>query len=131
MDGRSDGQMPNRAGAGGGAGGLKNTAPGITKRVMKAIAGEIRVEANALWSGVAWSGVSPGPGTPIQPYQMNEQWLVLADDGLPRDMLQVAINPDRVGLIHATVSGEADKVDLVYFGPDYLPPRQWRLTTAA
>ena len=76
------------------------------------------------WSGVAWSGDPPQPGTPVQLYQRNGQWLVLADDGIPLGTLQAAINPNRLGLIHATVSGEPEKVDLVYFGPDDLPPRQ-------
>ena len=74
------------------------------------------------WSGVAWSGVAPQPGTPVQLHQANGQWLVLADDGLPLGTLQAAINRNRLGLIHATVSEERDKIDLVYFGPDDLPP---------
>ena len=76
------------------------------------------------WPGVAWSGVPPQPGTPVHLYQRNGQWLVLADDGLPLGTLQAAINPDRRGLVHATVPGEAEKIDLVYFGPDDLQSRQ-------
>ncbi len=76
------------------------------------------------WSGVEWTGVPPQPGTPVQLYQRNGQWLVLADDGLPLGTLQAAINPNCLGLIYATVSGEADRIDLVYFGPDDLPPQQ-------
>ena len=76
------------------------------------------------WSGVAWSGIPPLPGTPVQLYRRNGKWLVLADDGLPLGMLQAAINPDHRGLVHSTVSEEADKIDLVYFGPDDLPPEQ-------
>ena len=76
------------------------------------------------WSGVAWSGVAPQPGTPVQLYLRNGQWLVLAADGLPLGTLQATINPERRGLIHATVSGEAGKIDLVYFGPDDLPSGQ-------
>lgn len=76
------------------------------------------------WSGVAWSGVPPQAGSAVQIYQRNGQWLVLADDGLPLGTLQAAINPDRRGLVHAVVSEEAEKIDLVYFGPDDLPPQQ-------
>ncbi len=72
------------------------------------------------WSGVAWFEVAPQPGTPVQLYLRNGQWLVLAADGLPLGTLQNTINPDRCGLIHATVSREAGKIDLVYFGPDDL-----------
>ncbi len=76
------------------------------------------------WSSVAWSGVPPQPGTPVQLYQRNGQWLVLAEDGLPLGTLQAAVNPDRRGLLYATVSEEAQKIDLLYFGPDDLPPGQ-------
>ena len=77
-------------------------------------------------TGLALHGqeFAPQPGTPVHLYQRNGQWLVLADDGLPLGTLQAAINPDRRGLVHATVSGEAEKIDLVYFGPDDLPSRQ-------
>ena len=70
--------------------------------------------------GVAWSGVPPPPGTPVQLYQRNGQSLVLAADGLPLGTLQAAVNPHRRGLIRATVSTEAGKIDLVYLGPDDL-----------
>ena len=72
------------------------------------------------WSGVAWSGVPPPPGTPVQLNQWNGQWLVLAADGLPLGTLQAALNPHRRGLVRATVSAEAEKIDLVYLGPDDL-----------
>ena len=72
------------------------------------------------WSGVAWSGVPPRPGTPVQLYQRNGQCLVLAADGLPLGTLQATLNPHRRGLIRATVSAEAEKIDVVYLGPDDL-----------
>ena len=72
-------------------------------------------------SRVAWSGVPPRPGTPVQLYQKNRQWLVLEADGLPLGTLQAAaLNPHHRGLIHATVSAEAGKIDLIYLGPDDL-----------
>ena len=70
------------------------------------------------WSGVAWSGVPPRPGIPVQLYQRNGQCLVLAADGLPLGILQAGLNPHRRGLIHSTVSAEAGRIDLVYLGPD-------------
>ena len=70
--------------------------------------------------GAAWSGGAPQPGTPIQLYQWNGEWLALADDGKPLGTLRAALNPDRVGLLHATVSGDAEKIEIVYFGPDDL-----------
>ena len=76
------------------------------------------------WSGVTWLAGPPHPGTPVQFYQWNGEWFVLAGDGLPLGTLQSVINPDRRGLIHATVSKEAEKIDLVYVGPDDLQPGQ-------
>ena len=101
-----------------------------TKTMWTNLVQSFVLHENRTWSeyrytsGVAWSGISPEPGTPVQLHQRNGQWLVLADDGLPLGTLQAAINPDRLGLIHTTVSGETNKIDLVYFGPDDLPPPQ-------
>ena len=76
--------------------------------------------ARRYWSDVAWSGAPPRPGTPVQVYQKNGQCLVLTADGLPLGILQAALNPHRRGLIHATVSAEAGRIDLIYLGPDDL-----------
>ena len=72
--------------------------------------------------GVAWSRVPPSPGTPVQVYQWRDQSLVLAADGLPLGTLRTAVNRQRRGLIRASVSSEAEKVNLVYLGPDDLLP---------
>ena len=72
------------------------------------------------WAGVAWSGAPPPPGTLVQLHEWNGQRLVAAADGTPLGALQHAINPLRRGLIRASVSAEAGKVDLSYLGPDDL-----------
>ena len=97
-----------------------------TKTMWTNLAQSFMLYDNRTWrnrrylSGVAWSGVPPPPGTPVQLYQRNGQSLVLAADGLPLGTLQAAVNPHRRGLIRATVSTEAGKIDLVYLGPDDL-----------
>ena len=73
------------------------------------------------WAAVAWSGVPPRPGTPVQLYQTNGQCLVLTLDGTVLGILQAALNPQRRGLIRATASAETGKIDLAYLGPDDLP----------
>ena len=101
-----------------------------TKTMWTNLVQSFMMHDNHAWSerryrsSVAWSRVAPQPGTPVQLYLRNGQWLVLAADGLPLGTLQATINRDLRGLIHATVSGEAGKIDLVYFGPDDLPSRQ-------
>ena len=66
------------------------------------------------WAGVAWSGAPPPPGTLVQLHEWNGQRLVVAADGTPLGALQHAINPLRRGLMRASVSAEAGKVDLSY-----------------
>jgi hypothetical protein len=72
------------------------------------------------WAGVAWYGAPPPPRAPVQLHEWNGQRLVLAADGMPLGTLQAALNPLRRGLVRATVSGEAGKIDLSYLGPDDL-----------
>ncbi len=72
---------------------------------------------------VAWSKTPPAPGTPVQIYRSGDQSLVLASDGLRLGTLQASINRDRLGLIRASVSPDAQKVDVVYLGPDELLSR--------
>lgn len=73
-------------------------------------------------AAVSWSRVPPSPGTPVQIYQWRDQALVLAADGLPLGTLRTAVNRQRRGLLRASVSSEAENVDLVYLGPDDLLP---------
>ncbi len=97
-----------------------------TKKMWTKLEQSLMLHDNRTWrnrhylSGVAWSGVPPQPSTPVQLYQWQGQSLVLAADGLPLGILQAAVNPKRRGLIRATVSAEAEKIDLVYLGPDDL-----------
>ena len=97
-----------------------------TKTMWTNLVQSFMLHGNRTWSdrryrsGVAWSGAPPSPGTPVQLYHRNGQWLVLAADGLPVGTLQAALNPNRRGLIRATVATEAEKIDLVYLGPDDL-----------
>ena len=81
---------------------------------------------NAAWSeyehsaDVAWSGIPPQPGSPVQLYQRNGQCFVLAGDGLPLGEFQDELNPDRRGLVRATVSNKSRKIKLEYLGPNDL-----------
>jgi superfamily II DNA/RNA helicase len=70
------------------------------------------------WANVAWSGPPPPPGTPVQLHNWNGQLRVLSADGTPLGTLQAALNPSRRGLVRATVSQDAGRIDLIYLGPD-------------
>lgn len=99
-----------------------------TKTMWTKLAQTSKKNDNRTWKerqysvSVAWSLVRPSPGTPVQVYQWRDQSLVLAADGLPLGTLRTAVNRQRRGLIRASVSSEAEKVDLVYLGPDDLLP---------
>jgi hypothetical protein len=56
------------------------------------------------WANVAWLGVPPPPGTPVQIYEFADQARALAADGGPLGTLQAGINPDRIGVARAQVS---------------------------
>lgn len=70
------------------------------------------------WANVAWLGVPPSPGAPVQIYEFAGQARVLAADGAPLGTLQAGINPDRIGLARAQVSPQAARIDISYLGPD-------------
>ncbi len=72
------------------------------------------------WATATWHGAPPPPGAPIALHHWQGQPLVLAADGLPLGVLNAGLNPGRKGLIRASVSHEAGRVDLSYLGPDDL-----------
>jgi superfamily II DNA/RNA helicase len=73
------------------------------------------------WSWVAWRpGEALPPGTPVRLFQLDGQPAILSPDGRPLGTLQAPLNPNRRGLVRASVMAEAGKVSLSYLGPDDL-----------
>lgn len=69
------------------------------------------------WAAVNWLGSPPPSGTPVQVHHWGGQPLVLSADGTPLGTVHVTINPDRAGLLMATVADDPGKIDIVYLGP--------------
>ncbi|PVX83205.1 helicase-like protein [Paraburkholderia unamae] len=69
---------------------------------------------------VQWHGVPPPPGTPMTVYHWNGQPIVLSAEGTLRGALNHPLNPNRRGLVRATVAQEHGHLDLSYRGPDDL-----------
>lgn len=72
------------------------------------------------WANVAWLGVPPPPGTPVQIHEWAGQPHVLSADGAPLGMVQAALNPARAGLVRAQVAQDVSRIDINYLGPDDL-----------
>ncbi|MBV8660449.1 MAG: DEAD/DEAH box helicase [Burkholderiales bacterium] len=72
------------------------------------------------WAHVSWYNVPPPPNTPVQLHHQNDQPIVLSSDGLTLGTLQAKLNPDRSGLVRATVMKDVGKILLSYLGPDDL-----------
>jgi len=71
------------------------------------------------WAWVKWrDGVVPVVGTALRLKVHDGQRLVATADGAVLGELQAALNPAHSGLLRTQVSAEANKVDIVYFGPD-------------
>jgi len=70
------------------------------------------------WANVAWLGVPPPPGTPVQIHEFSGQGRVLSVDGGPLGTLKGGVNPKRIGLARAQVSLDAGKIDISYLGPE-------------
>jgi hypothetical protein len=69
------------------------------------------------WANVAWNGLPPAPGTPIQIYHYEEQARVLSAEGDILGTVLGAISPKRAGLLSAQVAYEAGRIDISYLGP--------------
>lgn len=67
-----------------------------------------------------WHGVPPPPGAPVTLYHWNNQPLVLSPEGLSLGVLNHPLNPNRRGLVRATVALQPGHLDLSYLGPDDL-----------
>jgi hypothetical protein len=73
------------------------------------------------WAWVKWKPeVAPLVGAPVRLRVLDGQRLVMAPDGAAVGELQAALNPRPDGLLRASVSAEANKIDITYFGPDDL-----------
>lgn len=69
------------------------------------------------WASVDWLGVPPPPGTPVQVYYWEGQPRVLSADGTPLGTVQAALNPNRIGLLRATMAADPGRIDIEYLGP--------------
>jgi superfamily II DNA/RNA helicase len=69
---------------------------------------------------VQWFAAPAPPGTPVSLYHRNGQPLVLAPDGHALGQLQHPLNPNRRGLMRASVAQNVAQLDLSYLGPDDL-----------
>lgn len=68
-------------------------------------------------ASVNWLGTPPPPGTPVQIHPWGGQSHVFAADATPLGTVRAALNPDRIGLLRATVATDPGRIDIVYFGP--------------
>lgn len=69
------------------------------------------------WASVNWLGTPPPPGTPVQVHHWGGQSRVLAADATPLGTVRAALNPNRMGLLRATVAADPGRIDIVYLGP--------------
>lgn len=69
---------------------------------------------------VQWFAAPAPPGTPVNLFHRNGQPLVLAPDGHAIGLLQHPLNPNRRGLVRASVHQNVTHLDLSYLGPDDL-----------
>jgi superfamily II DNA/RNA helicase len=67
-----------------------------------------------------WYGAPPPPGAPVTLHHWNGQPLVLSGEGLPIGRLNPPLNPQRRGLVRATMAPDPGQIDLSYLGPDDL-----------
>ena len=72
------------------------------------------------WANVAWLGLPPPPGTPVQIHEWADQPNVLSADGTRLGTAQAALNPARAGLVRAQVAQDVRRIDVTYLGPDDL-----------
>jgi hypothetical protein len=71
-------------------------------------------------ANVQWYAVPAPPGAPLNLYHSKGQPVVLSADGVALGVLNHPLNPNRRGLVCATVSLQAGEVNLRYLGPNDL-----------
>lgn len=97
-----------------------------TRAIWLEFAQEFSPIENRRWferrytGNVQWFAVPALPGAPVNLYHWNGQPLVLSADGQALGLLNHPMNPNRRGLVRATVSAERGKLHLSYLGPDDL-----------
>ena len=69
------------------------------------------------WAAVNWLGIPPPSGTPVQVHDWGGQPRVLSADGALLGTVHAALNPNRIGLLRATVAADPSRIDIVYLGP--------------
>lgn len=69
------------------------------------------------WAAVNWLDIPPPPGVPVRVHDLGGQPHVLSADGAPLGTVQAALNPNRIGLLRATVAANSGRIDIVYLGP--------------
>ena len=97
-----------------------------TKAMWTEFAQSFTPTENRTWAerrylaNVAWLGVPPPPGTPVQIHEWGGHLNALSAEGALLGIVQTAINPARAGLVRAQVAQEVSKIDITYLGPDDL-----------
>ena len=69
---------------------------------------------------VRWNSMAPTYAMPVRVCIWGGKNLVLSADGTELGTLLSTFNPEKLGLIQASVSQELGKVDIIYLGPDDL-----------
>ena len=73
------------------------------------------------WAPVAWRpGAGQAAGTPVRCHHLGGQPTVLSADGLPIGTVHAPLNPNRRGLLRASVGDEPGRILLSYLGPEDL-----------
>lgn len=97
-----------------------------TKSMWTEFVQSFTLTENRTWArrrylaNVAWLGVPPPPGTPVQIHEWGGHLNALSAEGALLGIVQTAINPARAGLVRAQVAQEVSKIDITYLGPDDL-----------
>lgn len=75
------------------------------------------------WVSVAWFGLPPTSGTPVQIHELAGRPHVFSADGMPLGIVQNALNPEKIGVLQADVASDGNRVNIKYIGPNDLAAR--------
>jgi hypothetical protein len=97
-----------------------------TKAMWMEFTRSFKPQDNRTWgerrylANVTWNSAPPPPGAAVKLYQWKGRPIVLSADGKPLGTLNHPLNPNRRGLLRATASQEAGRLDLSYLGANDL-----------